>query len=432
MAGMVMAGPAMAQTQVVTNMLWEVLVGGTDYMTTASPAERDAYPVRGLFAYVPTTSATGRRVLNRLYYSNGTFFDHMDSDASSEGSYSLEGPLGYPWSSCSAVPGLADLARVGNASTGDHATIIAGDTIPGYGGQDLFFSCAYPRYLLSAEVLNSLTAGGITVKSNSVAGGSIWSWVWNGTEFINHDDYGREMQAAVFFNFTGTTKNPTEAGSTYTYASIPVYARQGSPLIENYNSGNTQITASVPLEWNPDAFGGSITHPVVYADMKIGKEVTLDYNNNPAVAKYLTKVTVGSPISGAQVEIPTAYLTSAFNRFYTYDASSQSRTEVFPNTCNTGTPVVFKPSSGYGGVIISNNDQTRAMGIYGRTTSVSGGVVDQFQLYDFVTCYSTSKWNAARQNFTLNSGLNTFTTYVVTGTLSDVQSNMRQLFLSGT
>jgi hypothetical protein len=232
------------------------------------------------------------------------------------------------------------------------------------------------------------------------------------------------MQAAVFYDFGATVKNPTEAGSLYSTDNEPAYAKQGSPLIENYNSGNTQITASVPLDFDPDTFGGSASRPVVYSDMKIGKEVTLNYNSMGPVAKYVTKVTVGSPIFGAYLEMPTAYLTSSFTRFYTYDAFSQTPTEVFPGSCNN-LPYVFTPSSGYGGVIISNADQTRAMGVYGRTTSVSG-FVDKFNLFDFIGCFGTSKWNAEHSNFTLNSGLNTFNSYVVTGTLSDVQTNMRQ------
>src|SRR5260221_6265262 len=289
LAALTLASPAISQTQVTTNMVWEVLSGGSDYVTVVTAGERDAYPMRGLFAYIPASSGTDRGVLNRLNYSSGNYHDHMTSELSSEGPYTLEGALGYPWTSSAAVPGLVQLARLTNPSTGDHVSIIAGDTVAGYGSQDVFTKYGYPRYLLQTEVLNSLTAGGITVGSNSVAGGSIWSWVWNGTEFINHDDYGREMQAAVFFNFSGTVKNPTEAGSAYSGASIAGYAKQGSPLIENYNSGNTQITASVPLEWNPDSWGGSSTQPVVYSDMKIGKEVTLNYNNMGPVAKYVTK-----------------------------------------------------------------------------------------------------------------------------------------------
>ena len=59
--------------------------------------------------------------------------------------------------------------------------------------------------------LLSLTAGGVTVKSNPAAGGTVWSWVWDGIEFINNWDFGREMQSALFPG-DAEGSNPTEAG----------------------------------------------------------------------------------------------------------------------------------------------------------------------------------------------------------------------------
>ncbi len=58
----------------------------------------------------------------------------MDSLSPGEGGYLTEGPLGYPWASQTARPGLAPLTRiydgqVGNPSTGDHALMVAADAL---------------------------------------------------------------------------------------------------------------------------------------------------------------------------------------------------------------------------------------------------------------------------------------------------------------
>jgi len=136
-----------------------------------------------------------------------------------------------------------------------------------------------------------------------------------------------------------------------------------------------------------------------------------------------------SALPESVVEIPTAYVPPTFNRFYTYDASSQTLAEVTPPTgCATNAGLKYIPSSRYGGVIISNSAQTAAMGVYGRASVVN---LD-FGLFDFRSCDSgkTTKWNANVFD-NLDSGTTTWITYVTTGTLTNVVANMRQLYVDG-
>ena len=64
------------------------------------------------------------------------------------------------------------------------------------------------------------------------------------------------------------------------------------------------------------------------------------------------------------------------------------------------------------------------MGVYGRSTTVTGG----FRLFDLTGC--ASKWNAVA-NLNLSTGETTFNTYVMTGSVNDVAGYMRQLYLDG-
>jgi hypothetical protein len=107
------------------------------------------------------------------------------------------------------------------------------------------------------EELLSLSAGGVTVESNKVAGGVTWRWSWNGMEFENHNGYGAEIQAAFYFG-SGPDLDPNEAGDGY------LDGGNGSPVVRFENQGNTQITRAVPLNWNPTVFDGDLEHPILW------------------------------------------------------------------------------------------------------------------------------------------------------------------------
>jgi len=95
--------------------------------------------------------------------------------------------------------------------------MLPSESLSGYVPQALP-AYGYPRYGNQAEVLLDLKAGGVTVESNAVAGGSVWRWFWNGMQFINHRDYGRQIQNAFYYlDPTGNLNNynPNEAGDLY-------------------------------------------------------------------------------------------------------------------------------------------------------------------------------------------------------------------------
>lgn len=418
------AVPAIAQQSLVLATLWEVNVSGGDYMTTNSSVERSAFPGRGAFIYIAKNSTPSTTPFYRLY--NGV--DHMDSYIAGEGGYGTEGALGYIWTSASALRGLGKPSRV-YPTRGDHAEVRLGDTIAGYANVDAPNLYGYLRYNNIAEDFSTTTAGGLTVKSNKVAGGAVWSWVWNGTEFVDHADYGREIQAAIAWRDGGVVRNPTEAGSEIS-ASLTAGENQGSPLFESNASGAMQTTRAIPLEWTPSLWGGDATHPVIYPAMLIGKDLTLNYNAMGPVARYVTSFTLASAVSNATVETPTGYMPASFNRFYTYDAASQTLTEVYPaNTCIAGF-LAFRPFSGHGGVIISSLGQDRAMAVAAKTAA-AGGAIGQFNLIDCRAAANIVKWSVFSEGRSLPAGVTNYTSFISTGTLSTVVANMRTLYVNG-
>jgi hypothetical protein len=187
--------PAHPPTPTTLRVLYRVLYTGTDRMTSIDFGERNVFPLEGQIYYVPDQSGSGRTALNR--YFNAGITDHAYGTNSPAG-YTLEETLGYPWAQAS-LPGLDVLSEAVNSSTGDHALVALSESLSGYtaGSLGVF---GYRRFLNTTEAILSLSAGGVTVESNKVAGGVTWRWFWNGMEFENHNGYGSEIQAAFYYD----------------------------------------------------------------------------------------------------------------------------------------------------------------------------------------------------------------------------------------
>jgi hypothetical protein len=197
-------GPYMA-----LHVLWRIRTGVGDRTISISSAEHDRYPLDGAIFYIPAQDhpAVGTVPLYRLF--NGD--DHMVSLNPHEGEsrgYHVEEILGYPF--VARQPGTSELIRTYNPSTDHHSlrNSTGLETEEGYIDEPLGVF-GYPRYYDRSEQLLTIAGGGITVDSNEVAGGALWHWSWNGMQFINNWDNGRQIQTDIF---PPDYANPTEAG----------------------------------------------------------------------------------------------------------------------------------------------------------------------------------------------------------------------------
>lgn len=420
-------------TPTMLRVLHRVLYSGTDRMTCCGSLDSNSYPSEGQMYYVADQPSSNRDPLNR--YVNAGATDHADGMSPLD-NYTAEEVLGYPWTQAS-LPGLTLLSEGFDSRTGDYALVLPSESLPGYSASSLGVY-GYPRFGHSSEVLLSLSAGGVTVESNEVAGGVTWRWYWNGMQFENHFGYGGEIQAAFYFG-TSSTLNPNEAGDGYAPAGIT--AGNGSPVVRFENQGNTQSTRAVPLNWDPTAFGGDIEHPIVWDTVILGKDVTLNFKNMGPVAQYTTHVVLPAASFGT-LAMPTGYLRGNFNRFWTYDAQAQRLTEVtgqVGNGCTNGN-LSFPFRTNYGGVIISDASGDYAMGVYGASIE-AGGQVSFFGLYSYpCTPGETSEdagnfnvWAAVRGNgdILFPAGDSTYNSYVITETLQNVTKLMDNLYSAG-
>ena len=418
-------------TSIPLVVLWEVNVGSNgsvDYMTTGNSSERSKYPLLGQIAYA--RSGGDLAALYRLVSPT----DHMDSLTQSVSGYTSSGVIASIWRAANALPGLAAISRNYNANTGDHSIVTStvsamysGTPFANYSTEGVL-GYGYPRYGSSTNILLSMSGGGITEGSDYVAGGAVASWVWNGFQFIDTHDYGRYMQSDIFYTASNGVKyNPIEAGDGQTGPNgTQPGISHGSPVLQNSISGYTHSTRSIPLEFGLGSSNNGVTitpdTPQIYPGMQIGKDLTLNFMNLGSVAQYNTVIVSPISLPNANIEIPAAYLNASLGKFFTYNASSSVLRSVAPSSCYN--PATFQPSSGGGGMIVSDPTLSTAIGIYRRDSSTV------FNIYDLRSCANTIKINADITS-NLTSGTNTFTTYVVNGSLGQVQALMKNLYSMG-
>ncbi|MEA2721849.1 MAG: hypothetical protein QOJ39_3713, partial [Candidatus Eremiobacteraeota bacterium] len=436
---------------ITANILWEVDLAGKDRMSTNSSQERlqsQRYS-DGTSWYLPAFNNAGTLPLYRLWAS--WLNDHMDSNNAGEGGFATGPTMGYPFASQVAGTDPVNRFRDPARPNGDHATppVEEYPAILNLGYvQEGPMGYGYSRFGGGLGTNATFAAGGITAQVKRFAGGAVWSWQWNGQEFVNNTAglqyvvLGGSIQEAFFYNNGSFVQNPTEAGDGVCcspYTSQYLEDVHGSPTASfAITSGGTGAsTRSIPLDWDQRPFGASAADQVVvYKDVQMGKDIQLNYNNMGPVAKWTSYLTLPNAVPGASMEIPTGYMLPDLNTYWTYDAGSNALTQVQPplnGDCTTNGPYTFVPATGYGGVIISNPSGTKAQGVYGASTAVAGSA-GYFALYDFISnncSFKFSKWDIVTPTQTFPAGTSTYNAWIVTGSLTSVQQQMNQLYGQG-
>jgi hypothetical protein len=309
------------------------------------------------------------------------------------------------------------------------------ETTHGYG---------FPRYGDQCEVNYSLSAGGVTIRANKAAGGAISELIWNGKQFINNYDYGRQIQIAFNFTNVGEFDNPNEAGSRYGCPGVvDATVAQGSPIHYVTSMGNTLRTKTSPLQWNPENWGGDARWPVMWGGT-ISKEVTLNYDSSYSAHIIRWDSTLEVPASDVtgqgDWELVTAYLTSDFNKLYAFDAVTDTlydkTNNVTNNVCLDAPNQNLRPDSG--GVIVATGNGAYALGAF--RTAV-GSNPNHFALCRYWNSQGGGKYGGDATKWAVMgryagfpgvlAGTNTGTAYLVVGTLNDVADTMREMYVDG-
>ena len=417
----------------VLNQVTRQLLNLDHYSSKSEDEKRGA--MEGQAWYLLNQSATGTRAINRLYR-NTSPYDHLNSIATSEGDYAFEHVLGHAYVGTGS--GLAEIKRWFNATVTDHLTAFDGEdpSIHGYTFETVL-GYGFPRFGQDCEQNYSVTAGGVTIRANKVAGGAVSELIWNDKQFINNYDYGRQIQTAFNFTNVGEQDNPTEAGSKYGCPGVvkPEYA-QGSPIYYVTSNGSTLMTKSRPLQWNPGNFtGGGRDNPVMW-NGTIEKEVILNRFSgeyDAHVIEWTTTIDIPHDSDEFDWELVTAYTNDEFSSQYVYDAENDvRRTADVPNGRCTDQPFITNS----GGVINATSDGNYALGAY-RTKSNN---LNHFALCRYQNGRGggkygadTTKWSVLERDNEdgISKGEYEASAFLIVGTLADVVSTMRSMYLDG-
>lgn len=481
-AGIPLARAEMVPLRVLNRCTIQAPPIGTDRYTTTTPTEQCTV-AEGQTFYILGQIPNSVPLYRLLNPQTG---DHIDYLATAVPGYQLEGTLGWVYGA--QDPGTDVIQQ--QYLAGDYATGQTNDP-PGYFliGPMGF---GYPRYHLNRTDLVTVTGGdGIVMKANRVAGGSIWELTWNGKQFINHLDYGRELQSAVFWLDPGNQcawyrlHNPTQGGDVFgEFHGTPWPWFHGSPVTTLSVSGNVLTTLSIPLEFEPRIWDGDPSNdpcpfydcpctpnqdpygeiPIIYRGWQLGQTFTVGLPGLPRVIKTDTQLTSDTAIpfdrtTGPGIQTIAFVLggENEFAKYYTWtavppplgaDVRLTDVTSQVPNCFQLefGNPDAPNPTgwTGAGGVITATPNGNYALGVYGRKPSDGGGVTF-FQIVRGwgPACgtsgtppqdpYSGVEYSgiAALRQAAISVGTATYRQYFVVGTLQSVQDDMLALYNAG-
>ena len=164
-------------------------------------------------------------------------------------------------------------------------------------------------------IFNSVIKIGISNRN----AGAVCSMVFDGVEFVNDHDHGRQMQVAWIYNGMGEEYNPTEAGADYDQMGQTSTSQLLSVKIDK----NTIKTVSHPAFWFFYGQGNHQNTSAVSKDSLI-KVLTLGYEGDPNVIVFDTEITLSPEITGPimnalRIEAPTVYSSSKLTKHNTFD-----------------------------------------------------------------------------------------------------------------
>jgi hypothetical protein len=273
-------------------------------------------------------------------------------------------------------------------------------------------------------VIRSDYAGSeIKITTTSRLAGAIHSLTWNGQEFIDSHDHGRQLQSASNLDagsrMIGETFNPTEAGSRFDGAGSTSTSR----LVHLIANGNTLQTTTQMAFWlrpGEKSSGHPAKNNTRLSNHLLTKRVTIGYRNLPNVIQY--NVTFGIPIDEthkyAQFEAVTGYMPSEFSQFQTVNLETGKLSPLSDGPGEQSQPIVF-----------STKDGTHCMGIYSPQQPSPGFNNAGYGRWRFVS-QNVVKWNCVfrvKDPNGVRPGDYSFRSFVVVGSVQEVVDTMIRL-----
>lgn len=315
-----------------------------------------------------------------------------------------------------------------------------------------------PPVVDKIENTNTIKGAGslpISITVNNLQyGGAIDSLKYNGKEFINRWDHGRQLQSAMQIDGFGECNNPTEAGSEHDYKNATSTSKVLSA--KAIVSENRLITKSKMAYWTYKKTTGAckkgmdarLTSPL--SEHIFEKDIQIGFNNDDHVIKYSLSYThpEGSYKESLVYEFLTGYLNSEFNRFYYVGLADESINEYGPEDLTSlqnngfpagsfyGTPKNKKP---YDPIIFSTADGKNAMGVYTSKKAITDckSSFHGYNVYKFAlggtgpVANATNKWSLAVGDLATSKCIvnnqRKFDVYIAIGDVYEVHKKLLEL-----
>ena len=269
----------------------------------------------------------------------------------------------------------------------------------------------------------------IVITTTARLAGAIHSLTWNGREFIDSADHGRQLQSASNFEVAGTysneTFNPTEAGSMHDGAGPTSTSR----LLWQSAAGPDLVTVSRMAFWlrpGERSGGRPALNTTALSDHLLQKEVRIGGGGHDHAIRYAVTFTLpaGERHDRGAFEALTAYMPPAFRTFH--------------GLRDDGTlePLTEGPGEQRLPVILSTDDGGHAMGAWSPDVSHTTGRPPGYGRFWF-DVERVAKWNcvfreevagpAAAGVAGLPPGTYRYLVWVAVGTRSQVADTLAAL-----
>lgn len=307
----------------------------------------------------------------------------------------------------------------------------------------------------------------LTIKTALKWAGAIDSMTWKGKEFVYSAENGQQIQVALTINDWGECYNPTESGSAKDFKGPTTSSRLLSfsahdNIIESINQMAFWFDPVVNGGFSQTCFwdknrasgylwaGGYPLNKFVLSDFILQKKITIGYSDLSNVIEHRITVTVpddlkinmdnfnksnhpNNILSTAMRYMilfnPATYITKDFYNRYWYDPKD-SATKQHLTAYQPGSDLnAFRP------MILTTSDEQHAIAVYNPEIPKNGYSESDNEQYPFIG-YTAYDWGVsmgigARQPVKINGpGNYNSTSYLIVGTLVDVQNTLHKLYLS--
>ncbi|NRD53138.1 hypothetical protein D7Y15_10725 [Corallococcus sp. AB030] len=275
--------------------------------------------------------------------------------------------------------------------------------------------------------------GNATVQMGTSAshGGAVTSLVYDGKEYINNKDHGRQMQVAFSLDGYNEALMPTEAGS-HRNGTEPISTTQ----VVGYGAQLGHMTSTVhPAYWlEPGEEAGpynGVSHAkntTLVSEDLITKDITVGVGGHDNVIQYDSHIHLAAPHDTAYVEAPTTYVNREFEKHYRFDPATGESREYPRVHSEDPTPGGFKDEAGNVPLIVATEDGKHAMAIW----SPDEALPDlQYRLHQFDLNNPTDDCSKLSVTFGMSGGVPEdikTRSYVIVGTVEEVKARLAELY----